>query len=414
MFNNQHQYSVVTAVLPNASANLVTSHIFKDEGTHALMWKARGTLLHDHWWKRWIPPISPAKSMMQMLVPNTEVTHVVSNIVEHSRLHQQATGAVYSTPCDNVYLGADFHTWTQPPIEKAHHLMSDQLNKHRPGSDHKLTKNLSAIFCIVGHQYSDRVSRAAINAGAHGPIVYYIEGRGLRDRLGWLRITKEHEKEVLMIITDESDADEVFDAMAKAGQLHLPGRGFMYRMAIDKGMYNLPARMSHHHYEANMQQIIHAIDHINGHTHWRDQSVFNVGGNGRGVGLEGLQQPTAELKDQVSLSAICSRSHGDQLMNMMLDSGAPGVNVSYARFVQGEISDQSTEQLSGARLNEEYGMFRCITAESVAQKICSTVETEADSSGLTDLCMFVNKVPRVATYVPSKIDYRQAEVQQSA
>ncbi len=391
MFKNSHQFSVVTTVLPNSTTARVLPNLLVEPGSSALSWKARGTLLQDSWWQRWVPPISPAKSMTQLLVPDTEVSRLVSRIVEDGKLHQQATGAVYSTPCEHVYFGSQFSTW--PQREGAAVL----------DGDHRLTENLSIIYCIVGHNLSDRVSRAAINAGAHGPIVYYSEGRGLRDRLGWLRITKEHEKEVLMVLADEANADEVFDAMARAGQLHLPGRGFMYRMAIDKGMFNLPARVSHHHYDANMQQIINAIDHLSGHTHWRDQAVFNVGGEGRGAGLENFTSSQTTLTDQVALSAMIKRPQAPALMDAMLDAGAPGLNITYARHVQ---ANAETHQGS-VGVSDEYGMLRCITDAQTSEVICATIDGQAESLGFKDMCMFVNSVPKVATYIPGNVDYRQ-------
>jgi nitrogen regulatory protein PII len=392
MFSNSQNFSIVTAILPNANTNSVLPAVLEDPGTSALVWKARGTLLHDHWWKRWFPPISPTKTMLQMLVPEADVARLVGMIVDTGRLHQQATGAVFSTPCDAVYLGSDFHVW---PGREGAGVVETQ---------HKLTENLSIILGIVGHNNADRVSKAAINAGSHGPIVYYCEGRGLRDRLGWLRITKEHEKEVMMVITEESDADSVFEAMAKAGDLHLPGRGFMYRLKIDRGMFNLPSRVSHHHYDANMQQIINAIDHLSGHNHWRDQSVFNVGGQGRGAGLDVLRPSVTASEDQVCLSAWATRDQCPTVMDMLLDAGAPGLNIAYARF----NAAGADAYLAGARINEEYGMLQCVTGASIAQEICSLVERDAEQRGLKDLCLTVRHVPRVATYVPGNKDFRQA------
>lgn len=291
MFEVSHPYSTVTAILPDLTADKVAHEVVAADGTSALLWQARGTLLRDNWWDRWVPPVSPGKTVMQMLVPAAEVRRVVGTISDAAKLHQQASGAVFSTPCDHVYLGAGYHAWPQPDSP--------------PGAVANtagLREKLSVIFCTVDHERSDRVARGAIDAGAHGPIVYYVEGRGLRDRLGWLRITKNAEKEVLMVIADEADVEEVFDAMAKAGALHLPGRGFMYRLSIDTGLFNLPSRLSHHHYAANMQQIITAIDHLAGHTHWRDQTVFSVGGNGKGIGLQAPVNPDAGT-DHVCITA---------------------------------------------------------------------------------------------------------------
>ena len=270
MFSSKHQISLITAVLPTASASSVIENFNLDETISALVSKARGTLLQEHWWKSWVPPISPSKTMFQMVVPTHDVDRIISTVIAEGRLDMQASGAVFSTPCDSAYVGSDFHG------------LHGEKNMDAATSTHQLSENLSAIYCSVGHQLSDHIAKAAINAGAHGPIVYYAEGRGLRDRLGWLRITKDSEQEVLMVIADDADVEVIFDAMAKAGEFHLPGRGFMYRLAIDKGMFNLPGRVSNHHYPANTQQIINAIDHLTGHTHWRDQSVFEVGGEGKG------------------------------------------------------------------------------------------------------------------------------------
>lgn len=390
MFQQAQKYSAITAVLPTTRAKQVVQELTKDTG-HALVWQGRGTLLHDRWWQRWVPPISPTKTLIRMLVPDTEVSKVIDQIVETGKLHQQATGAVFSTPCDHAFVGADFAGWPTSG------------NAADNSVQHNLNDNLHAIYCLVSSRFSDHISRAAINAGAHGPVVYYSEGRGLRDRLGWLRITKEHDQEVLMVICDDSNMESVFEAMAKAGELHLPGHGLMYRLNIDQGMFNLPSRISHSHYQANMQQIIHAIDHLNGHSHWRDQSVFDVGGEGRGVGVDHFKTKKI-LDDRVCISAMIRRSDTKAVMDMMLNSGAPGLNLNYARFA----AHESIVQIADASIQEEYAMLRSITKRSIATQICQSIEQSAHKHGVTDLCVFVNEVPAVATYVPGEKDYRVA------
>ena len=202
MLDVQDTYSSVTAVLPSRSVQLVTEVLHEEQNTGALLWGGRGTLLQDQWWKKWVPPISPAKTMLHLLTPSDQVEAIERIIIQTARLDKQSTGAVFSSPCSQAYFGTEFDNWGQP-TQSANQQVSSTAN---------LTHNLSAIYCIVGHQYSDRVSKAAIRAGAHGPVVFYSEGRGLRDRLGWLRITKEHEKEVLLVIAEEDDADVIFEA----------------------------------------------------------------------------------------------------------------------------------------------------------------------------------------------------------
>ena len=214
---------------------------------------------------------------------------------------------------------------------------------------------------------------------------------------------KEHDKEVLLVISDDDDTQDIFDAMAKAGELHMPGRGFMYQLKINRGLFNLPSRVSHHHYDANMQQIITAIDHLSGHTHWRDQNGFDVGGEGRGVGVDALPQAGTRLKNQVCVSVMVPRDDCNTVMDALLDAGAPGLNVSYARFAASE----TTINVASARVAGEYGMLRCITDAEKAAKLTAEVENHSSDAGMNNLCLFTNAVPEVATYVPGTKDFRE-------
>jgi nitrogen regulatory protein PII len=386
-----HASSVVTAILPGSSAHEAANALHDSLGLGVLSWGARGTLLQDQWWKRWVPPISPAKTVLQLLAPSHEVDAVERTIIEAANLDKQSTGAIYSTPCMEAYVGDDFDAWQVDWLDS---------NKDDPV---KMPENLMAIHCIVGHQDSERISRAAIHAGAHGPIVYYSEGRGLRDRLGWLRITKEPEKEVLTVIVEEEDCDAVFDAMADAGNLHLPGRGFMYVLPISKGMYNLRNRTAAQQHNVSMQQIVNAIDHLAGHSHWRDDAVVDAGVRGRATGLANIS-PVVPLNNQVCLSAICHREDASAMMDLMLEAGAPGLNVNYARYSDG----MEKEATSVTRLCEEYANLRCITHGSTAQEICRLLDAASSKRHIADFCTYLVKAPRVATYVPGKRDYRAA------
>lgn len=390
MFTNNNKYASITAVLPTATSGAVVDAIIAERGASALLWRARGTLLKDRLWQRWVPPISPAKTMLQVLVPDDEVRRVFGTIVERGRLHQQATGAVFSSSCDHLYFGSEYHLWpTDVPATS-------------PITSDLLREDLGIIYCMVSHKRSDRVARAAINAGAHGPIVYYSEGRGLRDRLGWLRITKEHEQEVLIVLADRAQINNVFDAVAKAGEFHLPGRGLMYCLDIDKGMFNLPSRTSPDRYAANMQQIIHAIDHLSGHTHWRDNGVRDVSAAGKTMRTLSPTSNAAALRDQVRLSAIVRRDDSQAFTDLVLEAGVPGLTVSHAFFT---AADEGC-RVAGARVNDEYALYRCILSQDEATQVGAAIEGAAECKGIRDLCIFANAVPRVARYLPGTMDYR--------
>lgn len=395
MLKLENAYSSVTAVLPQASMPDVRNVLENELQMGALIWDGRGTVLSESSWKKWIPTISPAKKLLHLLTPSDRVESLEQAIISAARLDMQSTGAVFSNPCAQMYFGADFERWLTP------------ITEEQTGSkETKMAESLSAIFCIVGHQNSEKISRAAIDAGAHGPVVFYSEGKGLRDRLGWLRITKDHEQEVLMVIADEDDADDIFDAMAAAGQLHLPGRGIMYRTPVSKGMFNLPSRVAHHHHDASMQQIIHAIDQLSGQKHWRDQSAFYVQGRGRAAGLNSISK-IVEQRNKVCLSVVVERNSAPAVMDTLLDSGAPGLNLNHAKYRTQTYSQVGSAEVAGYQFTDEFTKIRSIVDSDIADTICKKLE-ECEAHRQSNFCAYTTPATRVATYVPGKKDYRAA------
>ena len=392
MFRAPNACSIVTAILPNAAATRVIKDTVDAGGGSALAWKARGTMLRDHWMSRWMPPISPVKTVLQMVVPSSRVDTVVSSVMNSGRLHQQAVGAVFSTPCDYAYMGSKFHRWPKDdtPTEQA-----------TPAKE-----SLSIIHCSVGQALSDRVARAAVDAGAHGPVIYFTEGRGLRDRIGWLRITKEHLQEVQMVVVEQALADDVFDAMEIAGGFSHPGRGLMYRMDIDRGMFNLPSNFTKHQHDANMQQIIRAIDHLSGHSHWRDQSVYRLGDQGRVTGVAGFKGAGRISINRVALTAIAPRKHVERITDLIIDSGATGLSIVFGRFVGAAISDDAN-----IRIHDEHCVIRSIIPPDIAARVCAVIDDTAEELGVQDICVLVNEIKRTATYVPGSAEYRKPSKQ---
>lgn len=384
MYTQQINASTVTAILPEAYIQHTLDALQK-AGHNVARWHARGTLKDNRWYRSLFPAISPEKGVIRILVPNADIDKVMQIIVEKGNLDRQGTGAVFSVPCDEIHIGGHFHSSCNASDE------ADQV------SITAMKENLDIIQCIVEKNQTEQISNAAIAAGAHGPIVHYCEGRGLRDRLGWLRITKQAEKEVLTVICENADADNVFHAMANAGDLDLPGRGFMYQMPVNKGLFNLPSHFDAHRHNANMQQVIGAIDHLMGHDDWRDQSVFKIGGNGKTAGLGFLKKSRQQrvLEEQVCLTAMVDRDHAEQLMDMMLDNGAPGLNTSYCQRITTE-----TESIhDNVNLVSEYGILSCIVDNDTAHDILAQVKIQAEQAGIENLCLYLQPIPKVITYI---------------
>jgi nitrogen regulatory protein PII len=390
-FLKRANVSIVTAILPVAKAAQVIDGLFELGEQNALLFNARGTVIRDRWYQSFMPVISPELEYLQFLVPDPEVDAIIECIVTHGQLQLSSAGAVFSVPCDEVEYGSDFTLWAK--VDEA------------PGINESmgLKENLTAIFCIAQSAQVDAISRAAMNAGAHGPTIFYSEGRGLRDRLGWLKITKKGVKEVIVLIVDNVDKIAVTEAIIEAGKLDLPGRGFLYRMPVQKGLINLPSIVGNRGNSASMQQIVAAIDNIKGSTNWRDESVIELGSAGKGAGLNLFSQIKKRtwLTGQVCLGCIVARKHTDLLLDAMLSAGATGANVSFARFIEAE----SETTAAGRRLNHESGFVRCILSENNAEKVKEAIKMACVENSISDAFIFIQPVTRAFTYqAPVTVD----------
>ena len=90
------------------------------------------------------------------------------------------------------------------------------------------------ITCIVQRGKGDAIAQAAIKAGAGGATTHFARGTGTRERLGLLGLAIVPEKEVVLVICKEDESLRIFDAVAKAGKLDVPGMGTAYITPIIK------------------------------------------------------------------------------------------------------------------------------------------------------------------------------------
>ena len=374
--------SSVTVMLPVSSTARVLEEVFAKGGHGATVFNSRGTLIRDHWTQSLIPLMSPSMRYVQVLVPDDEVDGLIEEIYEVAGLHRPGAGAVFSIPCEEVLYSTDYPVWS-PRDDSA---TNASLN---------IRENLTAIYCITRRGQIETISRAAMRAGAHGPVMQLCEGRGLRAGLGWLRITSKPDKELFAVVVDNTDADDVFEAVVRAGRIGLPGRGIAYRLPVQKGIVNLTSVYGHAHQAATLEQIITAIDELKGDTHWRDQSVMELGISGRVAGLGLAQSQQADHRDFVSLICVVPREQMEPLMEAAMRAQAPGINVVYGKFSE-------TEQTATARvgLTRERGVLRTIARREQIEALRAALIEEAEQRQLTEVCLYLQSVTRLAAYIP--------------
>ena len=110
-------------------------------------------------------------------------------------------------------------------------------------SDHDITylTDVFLLTCVVQSGLSEVILRAARDVGARtGATSHLARGTGARERLGVLGIAVETEKEVISIIVSSEQRDLGYDTIYRAAELNVPGRGFIYCMALEKFSTYIP------------------------------------------------------------------------------------------------------------------------------------------------------------------------------
>ena len=96
------------------------------------------------------------------------------------------------------------------------------------------------ITAVVTVGRADTILKAVRNAGAMGGIVHLARGTGIRERLGLLAIAVEAEKEVVSVITASDYQDFLAEVIYNAGELGVPGDGYLTVTALERMATYIP------------------------------------------------------------------------------------------------------------------------------------------------------------------------------
>ncbi|MEO0794541.1 MAG: P-II family nitrogen regulator [Verrucomicrobiota bacterium] len=384
----QEDQNLVTVILPRRTSSEVADFLMDCPARFLLALNARGTVIKDRWYQALIPIISPEQEILQFLLPSDEVDILMEKVVALGQLRLTGAGAVFTSPCKSLYKTDDFPTWQNGALTYPHRDVTIRFKR-----------NLIGITATVQSAISEAVARAAIKAGAHGPTIYYCEGRGVRDRLGIFRFTQNPDKETIQVIVDEMDAEAVFEAMAAAGRLDEPGRGIIYSTEVHRGIIKLPGVTEPTRHAASIPQIIHAIDDMKGSADWRATSnlIDNEPKSGGALSFLGFGtvRNRQYLHNLVRVSCVTKRRQVDTLMEAALAAGAPGATTIFGKFVESECDVTG----SGLRLNRELGAIQMILPQESAQKIVDTLKQTTEEQSLESVCLITAPVDKVLTYL---------------
>jgi hypothetical protein len=192
----------------------------------------------------------------RMYVPSLYDEGVMRRIAEVTDLSMGGRGCIFSQHID-------FHRGTPLSFdtEKLDRLCG-KMNRLAP-EEHAL------ISCTVSRGFGTSLAQAILELGIGVPVVFFGTGAGLRDKLGLMRITIPIEKEIIWFIVSRSDAELVEKTLIPRARLDVPGNGFLYRCFVHAPVVNLRIRHGRRFDAATMEQVIAALDKVQGSSDWR-------------------------------------------------------------------------------------------------------------------------------------------------
>jgi nitrogen regulatory protein PII len=382
-FQTHHHHALVTAILPRQSLGRVLAEVLASGAAQAMGVSARGALMQQKWYESLLPAIAPEQEMLHFLVPEAEVDALMEQIVMVGKLRIFGAGAIYAVPCEELTCSEDFPLW-----------MPGRYIFQSESFDIKFKSGLLALVHITDRDAASPIAQAALKAGAGGATITYMRGYGLRDRLGLLRITKSHDKELITVVVDEYDRDAVFEAMAGTGRVDQPGRGLIYQLPISKGLTNLASVFQPSKHSASIQQMVRAIDEMQGGTDWRANPLLVHDPKARGFS----GQTAGVSRDLKMLNILSRRKDSELLVSFLLDYGISGASVSNWRFTDANCAQTQ----GGLRINREFGSISLILSPRDVAPLTEALRQKIGDSGMPETCLFTHNIPIARTFASLK------------
>lgn len=370
-FCDKSDLSIVTLIIPQPRLPNCLSKVLSTWRYNAIQFDCRGTVIGEHWFQALLPIMNPECEYLQFVVKDTDVDAFMGFCVEINDLHLPGAGAIFSTKCTQVFSNSKYissykdKTDTDMPVSQS-------------GTSQLFKRELHAIYGLIQSGRTEQAIKAAIQAGSHGPIVYFVEGRGTRDRAGWLKITKKPYEEVVMVLVEDIDRANVVDALVTAGKIGSLGSGVVFDMPISQGLINLPTSISNKSHRSSNEQITAAIDHLMGNNDWRNSDTLKSLINK----TQTNQSQNSENVERVLLNALLPRKYANDFLDQILIIGIPGANLIYTKL----FAFDDAENEKGIQLHHERVQIRMVVLKEESEYYLSALKKfaiEQEYDGVT-------------------------------
>jgi hypothetical protein len=212
-------------------------------------------------------------SFYRFYVPKQFEAGVMRRIAESADLYLPGRGSVYAK---------DVSLLRNTPLKFDEEQLAALSGNAEPVAEHHVV-----LICVVQRGMASSIASTILEMGLCVPLISFATGTGVRDRLGLLRVTIPVEKEVMYLLVPRADAELLEGVIVHKARLDLPGQGFLYRTNIRALAVNLRVRRGKRTHAATMDQVIAAMDQMQGSSEWR-----RIGRNRAG---EAIKDPAAQL-----------------------------------------------------------------------------------------------------------------------
>jgi len=375
-------YSIVSLVIPQGRLHDCLEAVLDEWPYQAMHFDCRGTLLRENWLQNFLPSMNPECEFLQFMVKDCDIEPFMQYCQELNDLRLPGAGAIFSTPCTDVISNAPMVT----DIPAAFDIPT--LDDEASAVEFK--QNHYAVFALLQSGRTEQAIKAAMQAGSHGPIVYFVEGRGTRDRAGWLKITKNPYEEVVMVLVEDLDRASVIEALVNAGRVGTLGGGVVFDMPLSNAMVSLPTSVGNRSQRSTNEQITSAIDELMGNTDWRNQRSLEAL-------MEKVQSSQAQQHlntSSVLLCALLPRKYANAFLDHVLIVGIPGANVTYPKLFSSNDADDNKK----VSIHHELVQVRMVVPEDKAAEFSDALQQFTEDKNYEGVTLYRQALADVVRY----------------
>lgn len=295
---------------------------------------------------------------------------VLHLIAEKALLHFPGRGSVFSE---------------EVKLALAHELCREnRVSLPQTDTSAHVAARLAGVFCIVQRGQGDSIARIPLESGISVPSIHFGIGRGVRDKMGLLRITIPADKEIVYTLASSYDTDVLMDRMIEVGKLDQPGKGFIYEVPLKRGIINMKVTRGDQRQAASIEQLVAAVDQLKGGAEWRRRSAS--------LGKKGGKKRNYILH-LVDLTLICDGGTGVDLVKTALSSGAAGATIANLKHTR--PADSPLSEIPPLREECNMAVFE--------DHIPSLLHALEKAGAFTDSChgqVQLRRITKAFTYFP--------------